>query len=125
MRDTLRSYLALAVGVFCIGWSAIFVKLAHVDGLSSAFYRLFFATAVLGPWWVARRPARPLSSRALVLTAVGAIFFAFDLALWNVSILRTSATTATLLANNAPIWVGLGTVLVWRERLSGAFWIGV
>ena len=41
------AYLALALGVFCIGTSAIFVKLAGVPGVVSAFYRVFIALLAL------------------------------------------------------------------------------
>jgi drug/metabolite transporter (DMT)-like permease len=37
----------------------------------------------------------------------------------------TTATTATLLGNNAPVFVGLGTWLVFRRRPGSSFWIGL
>ena len=66
--------------------------------------------------------------RLLVLVGVvvtGGLFFAIDIALWNTSILYTSAATATLLANNSPLWVGLASFLLFRERLSGSYWLGL
>jgi len=36
-----KAYLALFIGIVCISWSAIFVKLAHVPGEAAAFYRMF------------------------------------------------------------------------------------
>jgi drug/metabolite transporter (DMT)-like permease len=125
MGSVRRAYLALAAGVFCIGWSAIFVQLAHVPGLTSAFYRCFVAWVALACWWVAKPPTRPIPRSRLLLTIVGGVFFGLDLGLWNVAILATSATTATLLANNAPIWVGLITVFIFREHLPAAFWVGI
>jgi drug/metabolite transporter (DMT)-like permease len=122
--SSLPPYLALAAGIFCIGFSAIFVKLAGVPGGVSAFYRVLFAEAVMGVWWLARPreiPARP----ELRLILGGGVFFALDLALWNTSLLLTSAATATLLANNAPLWVGLGAMLFFHERLSPQYWIGL
>jgi len=115
---------ALAAGIACIGLSAIFVKLAGISGPASALYRVLVAGSVLLPWWLARRG--PLPARAdirLILT--GGIFFAADIALWNTSILYTTAATATLLANNAPLWVGLASCLLFRERLSGSYWLGL
>jgi drug/metabolite transporter (DMT)-like permease len=115
---------ALAAGIVCIGFSAIFVKLAGLPGPVSALYRVLVAGAVLLPWWLARRD--PLPAREdirLILT--GGLFFAIDIALWNTSILYTSAATATLLANNSPLWVGLASFLLFRERLSGSYWLGL
>ncbi|MFO7633917.1 MAG: hypothetical protein R6W76_15335, partial [Caldilinea sp.] len=53
------AYVALGFGVLCIGLSAIFVKLAGVPGPVSAFYRVFFATLLLAPWWAFRAICSP------------------------------------------------------------------
>jgi drug/metabolite transporter (DMT)-like permease len=56
---------------------------------------------------------------------VGSLFFAIDLVLWNSAILLTSAATATLLANNAPLWVGLISLIIFKEKLPMKFWTGL
>jgi drug/metabolite transporter (DMT)-like permease len=87
-------------------------------------YRVLIAGMVLIPWRVvANRPS--LARQDLVLIALGGLFFAMDLVLWNSSILLTSAATATLLANNAPLWVGLGALLLFRDKLSKKYWLGM
>jgi drug/metabolite transporter (DMT)-like permease len=116
--------LALAFGVVAIGWSAIFVKLAAVPGVSAGFYRLLFAAVALTPFWIASRPLAPGRHIVRLCVVCGALF-AGDLALWNGSLLRTSAANATLLANLAPLWVGLGAAFVFRERLPNRFWRGM
>jgi drug/metabolite transporter (DMT)-like permease len=118
------AYLALVAGVVCIGCSAIFVKFAAVPGTASAFYRVFIAGIILVPWWLLTRPSCP-SMQDLVSILAGGLFFALDLVLWNSGVLLTSAATATLLANNAPIWVGLGILFVFHEHLSLNFWVGL
>ena len=124
-----RAYLALAVGILCIGLSAIWVKLAAVPGPVSGFYRVLTAALVLAPWWLSTRsdsPAHHLpAGRTLGLAVLGGVFFGLDLALWNTALLITSAAQATLLANNAPLWVGLGAMLFFRERLPGLYWLGL
>ncbi len=123
-RDGFPAYLALAVGVVCIGWSAIFVKFAGIPGPASAFYRMLISGLVLVPWRLARGGPWP-ERRILLLIAIGGAFYALDLALWNTSILLTSAAMATLLANNAPLWVGLGALLFFKERLGRLYWLGL
>jgi len=121
----LTAILALACGIVCIGFSAIFVKLAvGVSGPASAFYRVLVAGAVAVPWWLATRRPLPAARELRLLVAAG-IFFGLDLALWNTSILLVPAATATLLANNAPVWVGLGGFILFRERLSRRYWLGL
>ena len=119
-----KAYLALAFGVLCIGLSAIFVKIAAAPGVVSAFYRVFFASLVLVPLWLLRRPPLPAPS-ILRATLFGGVFFVIDLVLWNASLLLTGAGVATLLANNAPLWVGLAAWLFLHERLTANFWVGL
>jgi drug/metabolite transporter (DMT)-like permease len=110
--------------VLCIGWSALFVKLAGVPGPVSAFYRFMFPSLVLLPWWLTTRrdcPAWP----ELRQIFIGGLYIAGDLVLWNTSIMLTTAATATLLGNNAPIWVGLISLLVFGERLGSRYWTGL
>ncbi|HEV2235884.1 MAG TPA: DMT family transporter [Ktedonobacterales bacterium] len=123
----LRVYALLALGIVCIAFSAILTRWSGVPGTVSAFYRVAIAAVALGPLFgrgVARgRVALP--PRLWLLAAGAGIFFALDLALWNTSLFMTSAATATLLGNDAPIIVGLGTLLIFRERLGAAFWLGL
>ncbi len=116
--------IALIFGVVCIGFSAIFVKIADVPGTISSFYRLFFAAIAIIPVWLYLGHKAP-GSRDLLLIAVGSLFFAIDFLLWNSAILITTAAMATLLANNAPLWVGLIALTVFREKLPGRFWFGL
>ncbi|MBK8049704.1 MAG: DMT family transporter [Anaerolineales bacterium] len=119
-----KAYTALAFGVLCIGLSAIFVKIAAVPGGVSAFYRVLFATIVLVPIWLWKGPARPAPA-TLRGTIIGGLFFAIDLVLWNTALLLTGAGVATLLANNAPIWVGLIAWLFLHQRVGANFWVGL
>jgi len=126
-----RAYAALAVGVACIGWSAIFVKWAGVPGSASAFYRAFFAFLILAP--LALRSARQrahqragaLPRAALWLAILAGLFFAGDLAMYNSAILLTSATNATLLGNNSPVIVALVAWFLFGSRPGSIYWIGL
>jgi len=55
----------------------------------------------------------------------GGLWFAINLGLLTSALLLTSAANATLLDNTAPIWVGLGALLVFKERLGQGYWIGL
>ncbi len=124
-RERLLAYLALIAAILCIGWSAIFVRWTDVPGSVSAFYRMLIPAAILLPTFFFRENVKPLSRRSLWIIALGGIFFAGDLALYNSSILRTTAANATLLGNNSPIFVGLLTWLLFRRRPQAAFWFGL
>ena len=85
---------------------------------------MLIAAAVLVPWRVVRG-GKAAGRRAVLLALLGGAFFAVDIALFNTAVLRTSIATTTLLANNAPIFVGLGTWLVFRKRPRASFWAGL
>lgn len=118
-------YLALAAGVVCIGWSAIFVRWTDIPGPASAFYRMLIPGVVLLPTWLWDRRSPRVSLRTQGIIALGGLFFALDLALYNTGILRTSAGNATLLGNQTPIFVGLLTWLLFRRRPAASFWLGL
>jgi drug/metabolite transporter (DMT)-like permease len=129
-----RVYAALALGIVCIGLSAIFTVDAQVPGTVSAFYRVGIAAVVLAPLFVrnARRAggtSRPATfsggRRIWLLAAAAGLFFMLDVAVWNTSLFLTNAANATLMANVAPIVVGLVALLVFRERLGVIYWIGL
>jgi drug/metabolite transporter (DMT)-like permease len=96
-----------------------------VPGAVSAFYRVFFAGLTLLPLRLSQKKLTFPSWKDLRLIGLGSLAFAGDLVLWNTSILLTSAAVATLLANNSPIWVGLGATLIFREKLPLKYWLGL
>ncbi len=108
-----------------MSWSALFVRWADVPASTAAFYRVLIAAAVLVPWRLARGARRPAERRSVLLALAGGVFFAMDLVLFNSAVLRTTAATAVLLGNNAPIFVGLGTWMFIGNRPRGAFWLGL
>lgn len=124
-NKTLLAYPALIAAIFCIGWSAIFVRWTDIPGSVSAFYRMLIPTVILLPTFFIRRNVQPLSRRSLGIIALGGVFFSVDLAMYNDSILRTTAANATLLGNNSPLFVGLLTWLFLRRRPQASFWIGL
>jgi drug/metabolite transporter (DMT)-like permease len=124
IKTPLKAFLFLLLGVFCIAWSAIFVKLAHAPALTSGFYRYFFCFLGLLPIWVYRKIKIP-DSNTLTWIFIGGFLFVLDMGLWNIAILRTTASVSTLLANNASIFVGLGAWIFLKQYLSKMYWIGL
>ena len=114
---------SLAGGVLCIGFSAIFVRLAAVPGVVSAFYRVLIASLVLLPIWLVRG-SRFRDRHTLLYSVLAGVFFGMDLAFWNVSVLLTSAANATVLAYLAPVWVGLAALLFFHEKIKKSYWPG-
>ena len=120
------AYLALGVGILSLGFSAIFVRWANAPGIVTSFYRMAIATALLAwPFYRRVKAKGSLSRRGLRFAVLGGLFFAADLALWATGVVLSGATNPTLLANTAPLWVGLGTLVLFRKRLKAMFWAGL
>ena len=119
----LTHYLLLLLGVLCISWSAILVKTAGISGFGSGFYRLLFGTiGILPIWYFFRKPG--YNVRGIKVAIICGVLFAFDIATWNTSIMLSKASVSTLLANLAPVWVGFGGLLFFKEKPAKIFWIG-
>jgi drug/metabolite transporter (DMT)-like permease len=120
------AYLALGVGILSLSFSAIFVRWANAPGIVTSFYRMAIATALLAwPFYRRVKATGSLSRRGLRFAVLGGLFFTGDLALWATGVVLSGATNPTLLANTAPLWVGLGALVLFRERLKTMFWVGL
>lgn len=119
-------YIALGFGLLLLGASAILVRLARVPGTVAAFYRVAIAAGAIAPLFGIRllRGVR-VQRRGALLAIVAGLLFAADLAAWSTGVVLSGATNPTLLANTAPLWVGLGALLIFREKLERGFWLGL
>ncbi len=115
--------LSLALGILCISLSPIFVKLADASPVVCAFYRIFFGLIFLAPYCLIKQNLK-VKRKDMVLALIGGLIFAADISLWNLSLKMISATVSTLLANLAPLWVGLISYFLFRKKVEKAFWIG-
>jgi drug/metabolite transporter (DMT)-like permease len=131
-------YLALILGLASIGLSAIFVKWANAPGAVSGFYRMAIATIVMTiPFAISLRreitnyelripnSKLPLTTYHVLLAIIAGLFFAGDLATWNTAVLIGNAANATLFGNTAPVWVSFGALILFKEKLRPAFWVGL
>lgn len=111
--------VAALVGAFCIAFSGILFRLAHVSPSTGAFFRCLWALPLL--WWLARREdARygPRSRRARLLAAGAGAFLAVDLVAWHHAVEEVGAGLATVLGNLQVVLVGPIAWLLLKERLG-------
>lgn len=119
-------YAALAFGVLALSFSSLFIRWSEAPGPVTSFYRFGFAALFLLP--IAAREMRKTGfpPAALILFPLAAgIFSTLDHGTWSIAIDYTRVANATLLNNMSPLWVALFASLVWRERLTGRFWLGL
>jgi drug/metabolite transporter (DMT)-like permease len=119
----LLHFFFLGLGVLCISWSAIFVKLSGVPGLSTAFYRMAIGFIGVLPLWYLNRKSQ-VNWKGVKLAVVCGALFAIDISLWNTAIVISKASISTLLANLAPVWVGIAALFFWKQKPTLYFWLG-
>lgn len=115
--------VSLVIGILCISFSPIFVKLAGVSPIGAAFYRVLVAWLCLLPYCIIKKKLR-INKKQLIIAVTAGVVFASDVAVWNISLLKISATVSTLIANLAPVWVGLFSFLLFKKSSGILFWVG-
>ena len=120
---------ALFVGAAGISFAPILVRLSEAGPTATAFWRIALSLPVLA-LLMARTPAAEghrsrLSGRAWAGLIATGLFFAADLGVWHWSIRYTTVANATLFANFAPIFVTFAAFLLFHERFSGFFYMGL
>ena len=121
---------SLLVGAIAIGSSPIFVRLSELGPVATAFWRLSLALPVLWLWAGAGKrgtlaPRRPSGYADYLALALAGLCFTGDITLWHLSVVLTSVANSTLLVNLAPIFVALGSWMLFGERFSAAFVFGM
>lgn len=122
MSPPFNPYFALIIGTLAVSTGAIFARLADAPALVIAAYRVGLATLILAPiaWWKARNEILKLSKRDLKLAVISGFFLALHFATWISSLDYTSVANSVVLVNTNPLWVGLLTPLIAKERVKRA-----
>ena len=125
-RQKILAYTALGICILALSTSAIFIKYADAPGPVTGFYRMVIAATILTPFAVYRLNKRKTINRKnFFIPFAGGIFSGLDLGIWAIALGYTTAANATILGNTAPLWVALGAMVFFRERLMKRFWVGM
>ena len=111
-------------GALVIASTPVLFRLSQTGAAAAGFWRLVFALPPRGAPAIRMRVGARAAGFPFLLVFVGAMF-AGDLACWHCSIQFTTIANSTVLANLSPVIVTLGAWLLWRERPSGAFLLGM
>ena len=121
---------ALVIAVLGFGLTPIFMRLSEVGPVATAFYRTLLAIPFLLLWLRtgmldnAATALRP-SPRDYAWLIFSSVFFANILAVGQTTFVITSVANATLLGNMTPIFVVMGGALLFGERITPLFLVGV
>ncbi|MBN1597388.1 MAG: DMT family transporter [Bacteroidales bacterium] len=123
----IKVYMALLVGLSFMCFAAIFIKASHAPGIVTAFYRMAIASVVLViPFMIRLKiSGESLNKKGILLAVLAGLCFGIDLSLWSTGVVMSNATLPTLTANLAPVWVGFGSIIIFKEKHRVGFWIGL
>jgi drug/metabolite transporter (DMT)-like permease len=105
---------AAVTSVALQSFGPIFVRKAEMKGLAFAFHRMWLAALVYALITAAMR--RPLTRRAIRLSAAGGLCFAFNIGTFFVAVNRTSVANATVIGALQPIALLMVTNRMFGER---------
>ena len=119
MQAQTKVYLVLFAAVGVISSASILIKLADAPALIIAAYRLAIAGLLLTPFALSRKRGqlRALSGRDRLLSLLSGAFLSLHFLTWISSLQYTSVASSVVLVATNPIFVGLGAVWIFKERL--------
>ena len=118
--------LIVLLGVAGVSFSAILVRWSTAPSLVLVFYRVLFASILLGPLaWVHREEFRTLETREIWLSLISGAFLGVHFACYFEALRWTSIAAAVVLVDTEVLFVALASVLIFRKRLGGRAWLAV
>jgi Predicted permease, DMT superfamily len=126
----LRAMLVLLGGILVVSSSSLLIRGAQAEGMSSLVIsagRLVIASLILTPITLARASGEisRLTKREIGLGLLSGLFLALHFYTWISSLAYTSVASSVALVSTNPLWVGLASLLIFRERLSKAAIAGI
>jgi drug/metabolite transporter (DMT)-like permease len=116
----LSVYLVLGLGVFAVGWAAIFIRLADAPALSTAAFRLTFASVPVAGYAALRHRGdlRGLRRGGWWLLAGSGAALAVHFASWIASLQLTTVASSVALVTTQPLWAALIAAVALGERVT-------
>lgn len=122
MNKLLFNTIALAVGVFFLSTSAIFVKLIDAPVSIIAFYRLFFSCIMMSPILILNKRVRcelkSLTFKQYFLGAISGLLLAAHYVFWFESLNYTSVSSSTALVSLQPIFALIFSFILFKEKTN-------
>ena len=119
------AHLVLFIGVAAVSSAAILIREADAPALVIASYRLGLAALPTGALVLATGRREAYRDGLWVWPILAGAFLAAHFGFWIASLQQTSVITSVVLVTTNPLFVGLASPFVLRERVSAATWAGI
>jgi len=127
VEPAVKPYLGLLVGVIAVSFASIFIRLAEAPSLVIAAYRLTIASLILTPSALrrSREELKGMEGRDVLLALTAGLFLGLHFASWITSLEYTSVASSVVFVNTHPLFVGIASHFLLKERLSRQMWAGI
>ena len=125
-ENPLRSLLLLFFGVAAVSTGAVLIKLCALSPLTVGAYRLTLGLPLFWVWALKtdRSWLNKLTQSDIAWLTLSGLFLGLHFATWILSLSYTSVTSSVVLVTTNPIFVGLGSIVFLKERVSKKLWLG-
>jgi drug/metabolite transporter (DMT)-like permease len=122
-----RTVIVLTLGILCLSTASVLIKFCDdVPAVTIAAYRMAMATGIMGLLAAVRKVSfKGLGRRAWLGALLGSVFLALHFAFWVTSLKYTSVASSVVLVTTNPIFVGIFSWLLFRERQPLALLAGI
>ena len=117
--------LQVTAGATMISFSAVFVKLSHVEPTMAGFYRMFFGGLILFAIVCFKGERLYRGPQNFLMILLCSLFFALDLTFWHRSIHYVGVGLSTLLANFQVFFLAAFGIIALGEKPSFKFLISI
>lgn len=121
----MRVVIAIVTGIVAISTASVFIKLCDAHPLVIASYRLGLASLILAPIALRhRRYGKTLRGQWKLLFLTG-LFLALHFTFWIASLRYTSVASSVVIVNINPVFVGLGSYIILKEKVTKLMILGI
>ena len=119
--------LIVLIGVVGISASAVLVRWSTAPSMVLVLYRMTIAVLMLAPSVLlrGREELRSMTGRELLLTMAAGCCLGLHFSAFFESLRHTSIASAVILSDAEVLFVALGSILVFRKKLSRQCWLAV
>lgn len=126
----MAALVALFAGAAAFGLSPTIIRVSEVGPAATGFWRLILALPLVWLWmrFEARRPrpqALPATRIDLFHLILLSLVLGLTMTLWQVAVATTSIINAQLISHAHPIFVTLGALILFKERITPLFLAGM
>ncbi len=127
-KDNNKLFAAFAVilGVIAVSSSAILIRSAKAPPVIIAFYRMFFSSLILFPFFMSKRNKSSFYDKDFKRYSIlSGVFLALHFFFWITSLSYTSIISSVIFVSLHPIFVSLFSFFFLKEKISKKIVIGI